>query len=40
LMSFEETESEIQVTGEAVQAATPDANATMTNAIGPENEMP
>jgi hypothetical protein len=40
LLSFEETEAETQVTGSVVQAATPDANATMTNATRPENEMP
>ena len=44
LISFGEAGSETQATGSksAIQAATPDAdaNAAMTNAIVPENEMP
>jgi hypothetical protein len=43
-MSSEDAESKTEITGEitgkAVQAAAPDANATITNAIGPENERP
>jgi hypothetical protein len=40
LMSSEDAESNTEVTGKAVQAAAPDANAAITNAIGPENERP
>jgi hypothetical protein len=40
LLSFEETEAGTQVTASVAHAATPDANATMINAIEPENEMP
>ena len=39
-MSSEDVESKTEVTGNAVQAAAPDASATITNAIGAENEMP
>jgi hypothetical protein len=40
LLSFEETKAGTQVTASVAQVATPDANATMTNATRPENEMP
>ncbi len=41
-ISFGEAESETQATGlkSSIQAAAADANAAMTNAIAPENDVP
>jgi hypothetical protein len=40
LISSEDEEAETQATEYIVQAAIPDANATMTNAPAPETEIP